>query len=60
MFFVSTKTYFTFNLLRKLTHTSIISAIIVVIVTAIVSQALTAIDKQKDYFLGVTMSLHLV
>ena len=37
--------------LTKLTHTAIISAIIVVVVTAKVAQALTAIDKQKSYFL---------
>ena len=50
--FVSTKTYFTFTLLTILTHTAFISAIIVVVVTAKVGQALTAIDKQKSYFVG--------
>ena len=50
--FVSTKTYIMFNLFTKLTHTAFISAIIVVVVTAIVVQALTAVDKQKSYFLG--------
>ena len=49
--FVSTKTYFMFNKLTNLTHTGVIVAIIVVVVTAIVAQALTAIDKQKSYFL---------
>ena len=39
----------------KLTHTAIISAIIVVVVTAKVTQALTAIDIQKSYSLGEMM-----
>ena len=53
--FVSTKTYFMFNKLTNLTHTGVIVAIIVVVVTAIVAQALNAIDKQKNYFLGELM-----
>ena len=50
--FVSTKTYFMFNKLTKLTHTGVTVAIKVVVVTANVAKALTAIDKQKTYFLG--------
>ena len=46
MFLVSTKTYFIFNLLTKLTYTAFISGIIVEVVTAKVAQALTAIDNQ--------------
>ena len=53
--FVSTKTYFVFNKLTKLTHTGVTVAIKVVVVTAIVAKALTAIDKQKSYFLGEMM-----